>query len=151
MVVSSSIRYKADIRPLEDVIPKRATTGDVIDQLKPIIYRSLGEKDDPEQKFIGFVAEDVAKIVPELVSWREVDNLDFDGAAPETRKKLPTPVGYASMADYIEKNVVGGKVPEHVQYDRLVPFLVAELQQVRLRLKALEIVAEPLPSKRGSK
>ena len=61
---NSSIRYKKNIRNFE--------SSDRIDQIEPIIYNY---KDDDENKdYLGFIAEDIAELYPELVEYDE-DNI----------------------------------------------------------------------------
>jgi endosialidase-like protein len=61
-VQTSSRRFKNDVKPIEKPLEK-------ISQLKGVRFTWNEEKGG--QKDIGFIAEDVAKVIPELVSWEE--------------------------------------------------------------------------------
>jgi len=56
----SSIRYKKDVEPLESAI-------DTINKLQGVSYnwKDTGKKD------FGFIAEDVGKVIPEIVEWSQ--------------------------------------------------------------------------------
>jgi hypothetical protein len=56
-VVASSARYKKDIKPLSD-------TADKLAQLRPVSFRY---KTEPDATHYGLIAEEVDKIMPELV------------------------------------------------------------------------------------
>lgn len=58
---TSSLRYKTKVTPVPQSRIK-AIMG-----LQPIEYCSLAKADDPEARFIGFAAEDVAEVDPQLV------------------------------------------------------------------------------------
>ncbi|CAN0529115.1 unnamed protein product, partial [Ectocarpus sp. 8 AP-2014] len=85
---TSSRVYKRDIEPLEGDYSKALL------ELQPVWYRSNAEFDNPKWGFYGFVAEDVAKVDPRMVSWgyqagdyEEIDRLAVEGneAIPELR------------------------------------------------------------------
>ena len=61
-IQTSSRRFKEDIKPIEEPLEK-------ISKLKGVRFTWNEEKGG--QKDIGFIAEEVAKVVPELVSWEE--------------------------------------------------------------------------------
>jgi hypothetical protein len=61
---TSARRFKTDIRNLG---PTRA--WEILSNLKPIIYRSLCSADDPDRQHFGLVAEEVAEVCPELVTY----------------------------------------------------------------------------------
>ena len=60
-LLTSARRFKENIRPLESV-------SDKIDQLIPTRFESNLE---PRRECIGFIAEEVANIFPELVTYEE--------------------------------------------------------------------------------
>jgi hypothetical protein len=60
---TSSIRYKKDITPVEQ------SRIDAIADLRPIEFCSVAEADDPDARFVGLVAEDVAEADRRLVCW----------------------------------------------------------------------------------
>jgi hypothetical protein len=68
-ITYSSRRWKTNIRPIEDALAKVSKLQGVYYDWKP----EQGGKHD-----IGFVAEDVGKVVPELVSW-EADGKNASG------------------------------------------------------------------------
>jgi hypothetical protein len=59
--VTSSLRYKANVEPLQKADADRLLA------LQPITYRSKCMGDDPERTHLGFIAEDVAEVEPRLV------------------------------------------------------------------------------------
>lgn len=70
---TSSIRYKTDVRTLED--------SDLINRLRPVLYRSLCEGDNPDVDWFGLIAEEVAEVAPRLVSYGEggrVESVQYD-------------------------------------------------------------------------
>lgn len=118
---TSSIRYKSNLQYFD-----ATRSGAIIDALKPMLYTSLAAADDPRVEHYGLLAEDVAKAAPELVSWVPASMIAADARAPD---------GYAGMAGYLSANVANSAVPDSVQYDRIVPLLIAEVQSLRARLK----------------
>lgn len=60
---TSSIRYKTDVQPLGPA------TDDLLSRLRPITYRSLSENDDPDRRWYGLIAEEVADVEPLLVHY----------------------------------------------------------------------------------
>jgi len=58
-VVTSSARYKKDIKPLAG-----ASAGEKLAQLHPVSFRY---KTEPEATHYGLIAEEVEKVMPELV------------------------------------------------------------------------------------
>lgn len=121
---TSSVRYKTNI-----IYFDATKSGKIIDNLKPILYTSLASADDPLIQHYGLLAEDVAKIVPEIVNWVSVNQIAQNSRVPD---------GYSNLDEYFTANAVNGKVPDSVQYDRLVPLLVAEIKSLRARVAVLE-------------
>ena len=60
--VSSSRRWKQDIRPLADLVD-----SDLIYQLEPVTYRPRDGHGDTNQTHLGLIAEDVDQVLPMLV------------------------------------------------------------------------------------
>lgn len=60
---TSSVRYKTDIQDVDlvDMVKLR--------YLRPISYRSLCDGDDKSIRWYGFIAEEVAKILPRMVAY----------------------------------------------------------------------------------
>jgi len=96
---TSSIKYKTSVETLEDQY------ADALLQCRPVWYRSLSEKDNPEWGWWGFIAEEVAEIDPRLVHWK-TQEVTFDETGSAVTTDLETPE------------------PEGVQYDRFVPHLL---------------------------
>lgn len=72
---TSSLRYKTDIIELPDSRLREA------DKFRPIEYTSLALKDDPNRRFIGYAAEEVAEIDSSLVSYDALgrpDGVQYD-------------------------------------------------------------------------
>jgi hypothetical protein len=61
---TSARRFKTDIRNLG---PTRA--WEILSNLNPVLYRSLCAADDPDRQHIGLIAEEVAEVCPELVTY----------------------------------------------------------------------------------
>jgi hypothetical protein len=59
--LSSSRRYKEDVKPMDD-------TSEALYQLKPVTYRYKKELDPTHSRAFGLVAEEVAEINPALVA-----------------------------------------------------------------------------------
>jgi hypothetical protein len=57
---SSSIRFKENIKPLEPALGK-------VEQLKPVTYNKIGVVEEE----IGLIAEEVAELFPEVVTYNE--------------------------------------------------------------------------------
>lgn len=60
---TSSIRYKKDVEAIE------AVEYDKLRNLRPITYHSKAEADDPNRRWFGLIAEEVAEVYPELVNY----------------------------------------------------------------------------------
>ena len=64
---TSSAKYKTDINPID---PK---VSHALLDVQPISYRSLGVDDNPDWTWYGFIAEDVEKIDPRLVTYKHLN------------------------------------------------------------------------------
>lgn len=112
---SSSLRFKTDILDLS------VGEGDAIFGLRPVTYRSTTGVDNPDWRWLGLIAEEVAPIEPRLVSWGywpedyETDENGNTGLKPDAQL---SPVG--------------------VQYDRLAILLLGVIQRQEARIAALE-------------
>lgn len=123
---TSSIKYKKDV---ETLLPK---FRDAVLELRPVWYRSKSKADNPSWGYYGFIAEEVALIDPRLVQWRthadptpvldQKGNLTYDEFGHVVTEMLP----------------LAKPEPEGVQYDRLVPHLVALVKELRDRIEVLE-------------
>lgn len=97
---SSDERLKQDIVDLGDV-------GATIDAIRPVEF---GFKANPEERVVGFIAQDLHEVFPDAVSVG-ADDLDEQGRLLN---------------------------PWSVDRSALVPLLVREIQSLRLRLAAIE-------------
>jgi len=110
---TSSIKYKTSVETLEDQY------ADALLQCRPVWYRSLSEKDNPEWGWWGFIAEEVAEIDPRLVHWK-TQEVTFDETGSAVTTDLETPE------------------PEGVQYDRFVPHLLNLIKRQKEQIEAME-------------
>ena len=116
--VASSAKYKTSIETLED------SYADNILNCRPVWYRALGDEENPEYSWYGFIAEEVAEIDPRLVQYREIEiTYDEDG------KPISTPLAEPE--------------PEGVSYERFVPHLLnlIKRQKEQLELQGTAIAA----------
>jgi hypothetical protein len=60
---TSSLRYKQDVDDIPDGV------ADLVLSLRPVTYRSKAEADDPDRLHWGFIAEEVAEVIPTLVHY----------------------------------------------------------------------------------
>jgi FtsZ-binding cell division protein ZapB len=60
---SSSVRWKENIEPLTDGV-------DMLKQLHPVAYNY---KKTPEKRTMGFIAEEVGKVLPSVVDWDKAE------------------------------------------------------------------------------
>ena len=99
---SSDYRLKADVEALADAV-------DRLDNLNPITFTFSA---DPETTLDGFLAHEVAEVVPQAISG-DKDAVDDDG----------------------------GIVAQGIDQSKLVPLLVAAVQELSARVAALEAAA----------
>jgi hypothetical protein len=118
---TSSSKYKTDIETLED------TRADNILNCRPVWYKSVCANDiktegatKSEWGWYGFIAEEVAKIDPRLVSWATKDAV----ASEEGLKSVER-----DPSKYSE---------EGVRYDNFVPLLVNLLKRQKSQIEVLE-------------
>ncbi len=62
-IAGSSIRWKENIEPLTDGV-------DTLKQLHPVSYN---RKETPSKKTMGFIAEEVGKVLPTIVDWDKAE------------------------------------------------------------------------------
>jgi len=65
---TSSIRYKTDVWDMEE------SRADAVLKLRPVTFRSTCAIDDPFQRHVGLIAEEVAQVLPEIVHWHTKKN-----------------------------------------------------------------------------
>ena len=109
---TSSIRYKKNITE----IPQERI--DAIKKLRLVEFSSLASMDNPEGRFVGLVAEDVAAVDSNLVIYGYDEN---DLEINEKGARVPKPGARQK--------------PDGVQYDRVLLLQIAALQQ---RIETLE-------------
>jgi len=111
---TSSRKYKKDIKALATGISR-----DIIMALKPITYVSRGKYDSPARHY-GLIAEDVAEVAPQLVSYsfKDDDMVQQNGNAPSLPREGAVPT-----------------VPDGVQYERLIVPLIKYIQELEARLQ----------------
>ena len=87
---TSSAKYKTDIRDLDDT--------STLDALRPVLYKSNPETvpgDDPTLDHYGFIAEDIDKVDPKLVEYKE----------DEAGEKIPNGVQYDRITVLLVKRI----------------------------------------------
>lgn len=140
--VVSSRNAKTDI---EDIEKRRI--DDVVMNLRPIWYRSLGKYDNPEWSWYGLIAEEVAAIDPRLVSWSypvESDRLEevesqekYEDEEVVTVIEGDVPVFKTITVEKTRPVVLKKRVvrksdtlaPEGVMYDRIAVLLLGKVQE----------------------
>jgi hypothetical protein len=110
---TSSGKYKTNVETLED------SYADAVLGCRPVWYRSICEKDNPNYGWWGFIAEEVAAIDPRLVHWKTVEvTYDEKGSAIETPCEPE---------------------PEGVAYDRFIPHLLNLIKRQKEQIEAMEV------------
>jgi hypothetical protein len=87
---TSSIKYKKDVETLEDQYADA-----LIDNARPVWYRSKCQNDNPDWGYYGFIAEELVQIDPRLVGLSLNENGSFKAKDGNTYE--PESVGYISM------------------------------------------------------
>lgn len=128
---SSTRAIKTNIEDLD-----RSYAYNVLNNLRPVWYRSIAPADNPEWGYYGAIAEEVAEVDPRLAIWGYTDD-QYDIITEETgavRKELKTTAQLS---------------PQGVQYDRIaiVLFNIVKDQQTAItdlesKVRALESAAE---------
>lgn len=152
---TSSLRYKSGI---EDADGKYA---DALMEVRPVWYRSTSQADNPDWGWFGFIAEEVAVELPQLVHWsyldtdyelvtheveidvvyraeRQVQIVGEDGKlAPQTLiEEMPGKKTVQRTRRELKPGAV--KVPDGVQYERFTVLHHLTLQRQAKRIKELE-------------
>lgn len=121
---TSSVKYKTDVEDLADEY------RDTIMSMRPVWYRSLCAGDNPDWSFYGLIAEEVAEIDPRLVHWRThrfettYSTVIEDGQEVEKAAEILVPLETPEA--------------EGVMYERIVPHLIAKVQELSQRIQTLE-------------
>lgn len=113
--MSSSIRFKTDVRNLTD------EEGDVLFSLRPVTFRSTAGADDPSWWWLGLIAEEVAPLDARLAAW---------GYWPEDYET--DELGNQTLKPDAQMSATG------VNYDRLTILLINVVQRMQVRIDALE-------------
>lgn len=124
---TSSLVYKRDVEPLDPAIALH-----VLSAAEPIWYRSKCAGDNQAWSFYGLGAEDMAAVDPRLVHFGYQDDDFEDVTVPDLDRGEPfTKVERRRKAGATLK-------PDGVQYERLVPHLLAGWQAHEARIASLE-------------
>ncbi|MDC0061236.1 tail fiber domain-containing protein [bacterium] len=130
IVVGNSTAYNttSDYRLKENVAPITSAAAKV-QQLNPIKFNFI--EDETNTLIDGFLAHEVASVVPQAVSGEK------DAVTPDDlyEENDPLPEG-ASVGDV--KAEGGEVVPQQLDYTKLIPVLTAALQEALDRIEVLE-------------
>lgn len=123
---TSSLAYKRDIEDLDS-----ALADAVVDQARPVWYRSNSDHDRQDWSWIGLVAEELAEIQPRLVTY---------GYRDEHYEMVEVEPAEEGNSAHFERRVKSGavKVPDGVAYDRLTVVLLDVLRRERAKVAALQ-------------
>lgn len=131
LVSTSSIRYKKDVEDID-----LSMVSNFIEKSRPIWYRSLANHDPSSWSWYGLIAEEVAEIEPRLVNWvykkEDLEEVEIDievtddQGNPKTVKTLE-----------VKPKQGAQKIPDGVQYDRIVVFLITAIKELKRELEFL--------------
>jgi len=139
---TSSGQFKTDVEDLD------SEHRDLIMELRPVWYRSLCTLDNPEWSYYGLIAEEVAEVDPRLVHWQTSETIYDEKRSTVSVDELV--LNEETGEETIENREIEivERVPREVKldepravgvmYDRLVPHLIAKIQELTARLEALE-------------
>ncbi|MED4162483.1 Gp37-like protein [Halalkalibacterium halodurans] len=99
---SSSLRYKRDIEDLDEQL-----ADNVVENLRPVWFRSKSENDNSRWSYVGLLAEEVHEVEPRLVDYKTTDDNGVELAEP---------------------------VPEGVAYDRIAVYLLPVVKNLRKQM-----------------
>lgn len=125
---SSTRAIKTNIEDLE-----RSRAYHILNNLRPVWYRSIAPADNPEWGYYGAIAEEVAEVDPRLAIWGYNDDQYEDVVNPDgsVRKELRT---------------VAQLSPQGVQYDRLATVLFTVVKDQQTAISNLEAKIRALES-----
>ena len=109
---TSSSKYKTDITPIDS-----AASHALLD-IQPVSYRSLGVDDNPDWTWYGFIAEDVEKIDPRLVTYKTCEYTTDEEGTQTLQAVTPEPNGVA--------------------YERFIPHLLLLIKEQKETIASLE-------------
>ena len=121
----SSFRYKTDIRSIGDV----SDAADKIMQLRPVSFIYKNDASGTIQ--YGLIAEEVAKVLPELVSYSQEDNKPFS-------------VRYGAIAPMLlhvvqkQEEKIRRMDSQEVYQNRQIDVLIDRIAQLEQKVKELE-------------
>lgn len=70
---TSSRKYKKNVKPL-----RAQAAADAIERLRPVTYEWKSGTQQAGRQDIGFIAEEVAKVLPSVVAWDDADAIGVD-------------------------------------------------------------------------
>jgi len=113
---SSSIRFKENVKDLN-------FNKENFLKIRPVSFNYKKEFGDPDIKEVGVIAEEVQKLIPELVIYENKAVLDKNGNPVVDEKGEPV---------YEKTNI-----PESVRYDRIPVYLISIAAQQEERINTL--------------
>ena len=122
-VTSSDYRLKENVSPITDAI-------DRLNALKPSRFNFIT---DPEKTLDGFLAHEVSDIVPEAVNGQK--------DAMTTEEFIETEAIFDEEGNEITPAIIGTREvidPQGIDQSKLVPLLVASVQELSAKVTALE-------------
>ena len=140
---TSSLRYKDCVEGVEDELMQA-----VIDNVRPIWYRSLCENDDKNKSWWGIGAEELGAIDPRFVHWAHpivpteiVEQIEFQeptGEVDENGNPITQTVTREERRIENRPDTSQPVQAEGVMYDRLVVPLLWYVKKQQAKLDALE-------------
>lgn len=140
---TSSLRYKDCVEDVEDALMQA-----VINEARPIWYRSLCENDDKNNSWWGLGAEELGAIDPRFVHWAHpivpteiVEQIEFyepTGEVDENGNPITKTVIKEERRIENRPDPSQPKQAEGVMYDRLVVPLLWHAKKMQARVEALE-------------
>lgn len=124
---TSSIKYKTDIEDLQESFFEKILS------MRPIWYRSLSEADPKDWSYYGFIAEEVAKIEPRFVHYgyqEDAYEVNIENSIDDNGN--PIELVHRKLKESAQK------VPDGIQYDRLVVPMIALIQKQQKQIEALQ-------------
>lgn len=140
---TSSLRYKDCVEDVEDELMQA-----VIDEARPIWYRSLCKDDDRDMSWWGLGAEELGAIDPRFVHWAHpivpteiVEEIEFyepTGETDENGNQITKTVTRKERRTENRPDTSQPKQAEGVMYDRLVVPLLWHAKKMQSRIEELE-------------
>jgi hypothetical protein len=127
----SDYRLKENVAPVQDALSK-------ITSLKPCTFNFIAE---PEKEVVGFIAHEVQEVFPQAISGEK------DGFRIEQVEVSPAELD--EEGNVITESVIEEKevpVYQGIDHSKLVPLLVAAIQEQQEQIKSLTEQVEALKS-----